>query len=116
MVVKGLDQVTGLPKKVMVTSEEIREALRDPVTAIVDAVKSTLEQSPPELAADLVDRGIIMAGGSSQLRNLDKMIEERTGLPVKRAEDPLTCVARGTGVVLEQLDLLKAILDTGREE
>lgn len=116
MTVKGLDQVTGLPKKVNVTSEEVREALMDPVTSIVDAIKSTLEQSPPELAADLVDRGIMMAGGSSQLRGLDLMVEERTGLPVKRAEDPLTCVARGTGVVLEQLDLLKAILDTGREE
>jgi rod shape-determining protein MreB len=72
-----------------------------------------LENSPPELAADVVDRGIMLAGGSSQLRNLDVLVEERTLLPVRRAEDPLTCVARGTGVVLEQLDLLKAILDTG---
>ena len=100
----------------IVTSEEVRDALRDPVIAIVEAIKMTLEQSPPELAADLVDRGITMAGGSSQLRGLDKMVEEKTMLPVKRAEDPLTCVARGTGVVLEQLDLLKAILDTGRDE
>lgn len=116
MEVKGLDQVTGLPKKVMVNSEEVREGLKDQVVKIVEAIKSTLESSPPELAADLVDRGIMMAGGSSQLRNLDKMIEEKTGLPVQRAEDPLTCVARGTGVVLEQLDLLKAILDTGKED
>ena len=115
MTVKGLDQVTGLPKKVIVTSEEIREALRDPVIAIVEAIKMTLEQSPPELAADLVDRGIMLAGGSCQLRNLDVLVEEKTLLPVRRAEDPLTCVARGTGVVLEQLDLLKAILDTGRD-
>ena len=116
MTVKGLDQVTGLPKKVNVTSEDIREALREPVSNIVDAIRTTLEHSPPELAADLVDRGIMLAGGSSQLRNLDVLIEDKTLLPVTRAEDPLTCVARGTGVVLEQLDLLKAILETGQED
>jgi rod shape-determining protein MreB len=116
MTVKGLDQVSGLPKKVNVTSEDVREALREPVSHIVEAIKTTLESSPPELAADLVDRGIMLAGGSSQLRGLDTLVEEKTLLPVQRAEDPLTCVARGTGVVLEQLDLLKAILDTGRDE
>ena len=116
MPVKGLDQVSGLPKKITITSEEIRDALREPVSSIVEAIRSTLEQSPPELAADLVDRGIMLAGGSCQLRNLDRLVEEKTLLPVKCAEDPLTCVARGTGVVLDQLDLLKAILDTGRDE
>jgi rod shape-determining protein MreB len=116
MTVKGLDQVSGLPKKVNVTSEDVREALREPVSQIAEAIKTTLERSPPELAADLVDRGIMLAGGSSQLRGLDDLIEEKTLLPVQRAEDPLTCVARGTGVVLEQLDLLKAILDTGRDD
>lgn len=116
MEARGLDQDSGVPKGVMVSSEEIREALSEPVSHIVKAIKATLEESPPELAADLVDRGIMMAGGSSQLRGLDRMVQTSTGLPVKKAEDPLTCVARGTGVVLEQLDLLKAILDTGKED
>lgn len=116
MEVKGLDQVAGLPKKVLVNSEEIREALLNPVSNIVDVIRACLEEAPPELAADLVDRGIMLAGGSCLLRELDRLVEERTGLPTKRAEDPLTCVARGTGIVLEQLDLLKAILDTGREQ
>jgi rod shape-determining protein MreB len=115
MTVKGLDQSSGLPKRVTVNSEEVRDALREPVSSIAEAIRTTLENAPPELAADLVDRGIMLAGGSSLLRNLDVLIQEKTMLPVKRAEDPLTCVARGTGVVLEQLDLLKAILDTGRD-
>ena len=116
MEIGGLDLSTGLPKKVLIHSEEIRDALKDPVSHIVMAIKKTLEESPPELAADLVERGIMMAGGSSQLKQLQRLVEISTGLPVKLAEDPLTCVARGTGVVLEQLDLLKAILDTGKEE
>ncbi len=115
MEVKGLDQVAGLPKKILINSEEIRNALKNPVGQIVDAIRATLEESPPELAADLVDRGITIAGGSSQLRGLDTLIEERTGLPTRRADDPLTCVARGTGIVLEQLDLLHSVLDTGKE-
>ncbi len=100
MDVRGRDLISGLPKTVSVTSVEIREALHDPVQAIVDASKSTLEQTPPELAADLIDRGIVMAGGGSLLRGLDKRIAEETGLPVHIAEDPLTAVVLGTGHVL----------------
>lgn len=100
MDVRGRDLISGLPKTIAVTSVEIREALQDPVQAIVDASKSTLEQTPPELAADLIDRGIVMAGGGSLLRGLDKRIAEETGLPVHIADDPLTAVVLGTGQVL----------------
>ena len=107
MDVRGRDLIAGLPKTITVTSVEIRESLQDPVQAIVDASKTTLEQTPPELAADLIDRGIVMAGGGSLLRGLDKRISEETGLPVHIADDPLFCVARGTGIVLENLDVYK---------
>jgi rod shape-determining protein MreB len=100
MDVRGRDLISGLPKTISVTSVEIREALHDPVQAIVDASKSTLEQTPPELASDLIDRGIVMAGGGSLLRGLDKRIAEETGLPVHVADDPLTAVVLGTGQVL----------------
>ncbi|HBG61067.1 MAG: rod shape-determining protein [Omnitrophica WOR_2 bacterium GWF2_38_59] len=100
MDVRGRDLISGLPKTISVTSVEIREALFDPVQAIVDASKSTLEHTPPELAADLIDRGIVMAGGGSLLRGLDKRIAEETGLPVHIAEDPLTAVVLGAGQML----------------
>jgi rod shape-determining protein MreB len=100
MDVRGRDLIAGLPKTINVTSVEIREALQDPVQAIVDASKSTLEHTPPELAADLIDRGIVMAGGGSLLRGLDKRIAEETGLPVHVADDPLTAVVNGTGATL----------------
>jgi rod shape-determining protein MreB and related proteins len=100
MDVRGRDLISGLPKTVSITSVEIREALADPVQAIVDASKSTLEHTPPELAADLIDRGIVMAGGGSLLRGLDKRIAEETGLPVHVADDPLTAVVLGTGQML----------------
>ena len=96
----GRDLISGLPKTISITSVEIREALFDPVQAIVDASKSTLEQTPPELSADLIDRGIVMAGGGSLLRGLDKRIAEETGLPVHIADDPLTAVVLGTGQML----------------
>jgi rod shape-determining protein MreB len=107
--VKGRDQVAGLPKTLTVTSEEIREALQEPVSAIVDAIRNTLERCPPELAADLVDRGMVLAGGGSLLRGLDKLIAEQTGLPVHRADDPMSAVAEGIGVVLNELPLLRKI-------
>ncbi len=107
MDVRGRDLISGLPKTVSVTSVEIREALHDPVQAIVDASKSTLEQTPPELASDLIDRGIVMAGGGSLLRGLDKRIAEETGLPVHIAEDPLTAVVLGTGHVLNMAARLR---------
>jgi len=100
MDVRGRDLIAGLPKTIMITSEEIREALHDTVQAIVDASKSTLENTPPELAADLIDRGVVMAGGGSLLRGLDRRIAEETGLPVHIADDPLTAVVLGTGQTL----------------
>lgn len=106
MEVKGRDLVAGLPKTLTVTSEEIRDALQEPVSAIVDAVRNTLDRCPPEISADLVDRGLVMAGGGSMLRGLDKLIASQTGLPVTLAEDPLSAVAEGTGMVLNELNLL----------
>ena len=107
MEVKGRDQVNGLPKTLMVTSEEIREALQEPVSTIVEAVRITLERCPPELSADLVDRGLVLAGGGALLRGLDTLVAEQTGLPVHVADDPLSAVAEGTGVVLHEINLLK---------
>lgn len=101
--VKGRDQVMGLPKILTITSEEIREALREPVNAIVDAVRVTLERTPPELAADIVDRGVVLAGGGGLLRGLDQLLSKETGLHVTVAEDPLTAVVLGTGRYLEGL-------------
>ncbi|MCX5770174.1 MAG: rod shape-determining protein, partial [Candidatus Hydrogenedentes bacterium] len=101
--VKGRDQVLGLPKILTITSEEIREALREPVSAIVDAVRVTLERTPPELSADIVDRGVVLAGGGALLRGLDQLLSRETGLHVTVAEDPLTAVALGTGKYLETL-------------
>ena len=100
MDVRGRDLISGLPKTISVTSVEIREALHEPVQAIVDASKTTLEQMPPELSADLIDRGIVMAGGGALLRGLDRRIAEETGLPVHIASDPLTAVVLGTGQML----------------
>src|SRR3989338_2006574 len=101
MDVRGRDLISGLPKTISITSVEIREALHDPVQTIVDASKSTLEHTPPELAADLIDHGIVMAGGGALLRGLDKRIAEETGLPVHVADDPLTAVVLGTGATLD---------------
>lgn len=109
MEVKGRDLVAGLPKTLTITSEEIRDALQEPVSAIVDAVRNTLDRCPPEISADLVDRGLVMAGGGSLLRGLDKLIASQTGLPVTLAEDPLSAVAEGTGMVLNELNLLSRL-------
>lgn len=109
MDVKGRDLVAGLPKTITITSQEIREAMSDPLGTVVDAVRTTLERCPPELAADLVDRGIVLAGGGALLRGLDKLLREETGLPVHIAEDPLSAVAEGTGKMLQELDVLKRV-------
>ena len=107
--VKGRDLITGLPKLVKVNSEEIRQALDPPIREIIEATKVTLERTPPELAADLIERGIVMCGGGSLLKGLDKLIADETGLPVIVADDPLTAVALGTGKVLEEIKYLKKI-------
>lgn len=104
--VKGRDLVAGLPKTLPVTSEEIRDALQEPVSTIVDAIRITLEKCPPELSADLVDRGLIMAGGGALLSGLDKLITSQTGLPVHMADEPLSAVAEGAGEVLNELNFL----------
>ncbi|MBQ6137095.1 MAG: rod shape-determining protein [Kiritimatiellae bacterium] len=106
MEIKGRDIVAGLPKTLTITSEEVRDALKEPVSQIVDAVRSTLDKCEPELAADLVDRGLVLSGGSSQLRGLDKLLAAQTALPVTLADDPLSAVAEGTGVVMNELDFL----------
>ncbi|GIO34744.1 MULTISPECIES: rod shape-determining protein [Paenibacillus] len=106
--IRGRDLVTGLPKTITITSDEISEALSDTVNAIVEAVKVTLEKCPPELAADIMDRGIVLTGGGALLRNLDKLLAEETGMPVIVAENPLDCVAIGTGKALENIHLFKS--------
>ena len=107
--VKGRDLIAGAPKTIEVTSDEIREALSDPIAEVIEAIKTSLEKTPPELAADIVDNGIILAGGGSLLANLDILIKEKTGLPVSLAEDPLTCVVRGCGTALENISLLRQV-------
>ncbi len=104
--VKGRDLVAGLPKTLTITSQEVREALLDPISTIVESVRISLERCPPELSADLVERGIVLAGGGALLRGLDRLIAEETGLPVYVAEDPLSAVAEGTGKILQDLDVL----------
>ncbi|MEM1158668.1 MAG: rod shape-determining protein [Verrucomicrobiota bacterium] len=110
--VKGRDLVAGLPKTLTVTSQEVREALLDPISTIVESVRITLERCPPELSADLVERGIVLAGGGALLRGLDRLIAEETGLPVYVAEDPLSAVAEGTGKVLQELEFLTKLTST----
>ena len=108
MEIRGRDLLTGLPKTIEITPDEIAKALHDTVYAIVDAVKNTLEKTPPELAADIMDRGIVLTGGGALLRNLDKVISEETKMPVLRAENPLDCVAIGTGKALDHIHLFKS--------
>ena len=107
--IKGRDLISGIPKITETNSEEIREAINEQVTFIVDAVKDTLENSPPELAGDIVDRGIVLTGGGALLQNIDILIREETGLPITITDDPLSAVARGAGIALDQLNVLKDI-------
>jgi rod shape-determining protein MreB len=109
MEVKGRDLISGIPKAINVTEEEVREALQDSVVMILDTIKVTLENTPPELAADIVDRGIVLAGGGALLKGLDILIREHTGVPVIVPDDPLTAVVRGCGAMLDKLELLKKI-------
>ncbi|MBU6428829.1 MAG: rod shape-determining protein [Cyanobacteria bacterium REEB65] len=112
MEVRGLNMVSGLPRTVTISTSEVREALLEPVTAIVDAVRDTLEKTPPELAADIIDRGIVLAGGGALLQGLDELISHDTEMPVHIADDPLSCVVMGTGRVLEEFPTLKRVLGT----
>jgi rod shape-determining protein MreB len=107
--VKGRDLLQGVPKPVVVNSDEIRDALADPIGAIVEAIRSALEGTPPELSADIVDKGIVLTGGGSLLMNLDKLIREETGLPVALSDDPISAVVLGAGKALDELDLLKDV-------
>ncbi|HNQ18834.1 MAG TPA: rod shape-determining protein [Smithellaceae bacterium] len=107
--VKGRDLIAGMPKIIETNSEEIREAINEPLTLIVDAIKDALENAPPELAGDIVDRGIVLTGGGALLQNIDVLIREETGLPVTVTDDPLSSVARGAGIALDNLDMLKEI-------
>ena len=112
MEVKGRDLIGNLPRCANVTSEEIREALVDPCQQIVNGIKETLEKTEPELHADLVEQGIVLCGGGVLLRGLDALIRKETGLPVRVADDPLTCVAQGTAIFLERLDEYASVLDS----
>jgi rod shape-determining protein MreB len=109
MEIRGRDLVTGLPRTLRVTSEEIRKAIQEPVTSILEAIKITLENTPPELAADIMDRGIVMTGGGALLKGLDTLISKETGMPVHVADEPLLCVVKGAGMCLDMVHILKRI-------
>ena len=115
MEIRGRDLVSGLPKTLTIEAKEIREALDEPIFKIIDAVKSTLEKTPPELAADVMDHGIMMTGGGALLTNLDKLLSKETGMPVLVAEDALSCVGEGTGKSLENIELLKRVVMTSKK-
>jgi len=115
MPIRGRDLRTGMPRAIEVTSTEIMTALRPPVSSIINSVKMVLERTQPELAADLMERGIVMAGGTSQLKGLAQLLGQETGLPVRLANDPMTCVARGCAALLDNLDVLAEILEQGNE-
>lgn len=114
MEVKGRDLQGGLPRTVLVRSEEIRESLKEPLVSIINAIRATLEQCPPELSGDLVDRGIVMSGGGALLRNIDQLVSRETKLPVTLANDPLVSVAEGTGKVLQSIEFLKRVATSDR--
>ena len=114
MEIRGRDLTTGLPKNVIVTSTQMEEAMKDSIAEIVDVVKSTLEKTPPELASDIVEKGIVLAGGGALIKNLDKLLSQKTNMPVYVAENPLDCVAKGAGKTLEDLERLKTVLVNAR--
>ena len=115
MEVKGRDLMTGLPRHVIINSTQIMQAMRDPIAQIIDTIKATLEKTPPELASDIMEKGILLAGGGALIQNLDKLLSMETGMPVHIAEDPLDCVVRGTGKTLEDLERLKSALINSRK-
>ena len=113
--VKGRDLATGLPKTVYITSSQIQEAMQESISKIVDVVKITLEKTPPELASDIMEKGIVLAGGGALIKNLDKLLSQATGMPVLIADNPLDCVARGAGKTLEEIEKLKSVLINSRK-
>jgi len=115
-IIRGRDLITGLPKEINVTDEQVREAMSRSIQTIVNNVKAAVEETPPEIVADIMKRGIYLAGGGALLRGLNKLLHEQTQMPIQIADDPLTCVARGTGMVLEDLDTLKEVLVTTQYE
>ena len=115
MEIRGRDLGNGLPRNVVVTSAQIQEAMKNSINEIVDIVKTTLEKTPPELASDIVEKGIVLAGGGALIKNLDKLLSQRTGMPVYIAENPLECVVKGTGKTLEDLERLKSVLINARK-
>ena len=115
MEIRGRDLTNGLPRNVVVTSSQIQEAMQNSISEIIDIVKTTLEKTPPELASDIVEKGIVLAGGGALIKNLDKLLSQRTGMPVYIAENPLECVVKGTGKTLEDLERLKSVLINARK-
>ena len=116
MSIRGRDLISGLPKNIDLTSKEIREAMREVVYEIIDAIKYTLEKTPPELAADIMDRGIMLTGGGAMLKGFDQLIQEETGMPVNIAEEPLDCVVMGTGKVLNEINTLRKVLLSSKKK
>jgi len=115
MEIRGRDLSNGLPRNIVVTSSQIQEAMQNSINEIIDIVKATLEKTPPELASDIVEKGIVLAGGGALIKNLDKLLSHKTGMPVYIAENPLECVVRGTGKTLEDLERLKSVLINARK-
>jgi len=114
MEIRGRDLSNGLPRNIVITSEEVEEAISDSIREIIDVIKMTLEKTPPELSSDIAEKGIVLAGGGALIKNIDKLISLRTGMPVYIAEDPLDCVVKGTGKTLEDLERLKHVLINSR--
>ena len=110
MTVRGRDLVSGLPKEIVITDEQVREALSRSIRIIINNIRTIVEETPPELVADIMQRGIILAGGGSLIRGIDKLVADQTEMPVRMMEDPLTAVVRGTGVVLEDIEALQEVL------
>ena len=113
--IRGRDLNTGLPRNVTISSSQVQEAIENSVNEIIEIVKITLEKTPPELASDIIEKGIVLAGGGALIKNLDKLLSERTGMPVYVAEDPLDCVVKGTGKTLEDIEKLKHVLINARK-
>lgn len=114
MDIRGRDMITGLPKTVDIKAEEIYDAMKEPIHNILEAIKSTLEKTPPELAADIMEQGIMLTGGGALLDGLNRLIMKETGMPVHIAEDPLDCVAKGTGKALDSIEILKKTLSNNK--